>query len=397
MTTRFLAMFTLGGLLLGQQTALDAAWDLVAKGNHQEAIRVLERAIKANPRDGDARLLLGSVLAEDGKGPEAIRHLQEAVRLLPRSPMAHNALGEALNSSGERKAARDSFEKAVALDPKFAQARINLARILVQTGESGAAAGHLDRAIGLLGDTPDAADALYLRAKIHTEQDEPEKAAVALKRAVSLQPDFSEAWSDLGQAQKTLLDDTGAFAAFQRSVELNPNNAISLYRLGAEYLSQGKAHEAVQHLRESYRLNPGNQSTLYSLQLALRQDGQLEEAKKIKEELSELLRKIDKESQDAFVALRLNNEGTALEKADNLAGAVEKYREAVALDPEHAGIRVNFGVALLRLGQWKEGLSELREALRRDPRNAQVKGALADALEQAPVEFGGKGQKPVRR
>ena len=95
---------------------------------------------------------------------------------------------------------------------------------------------HLDRAVILFGQVPDAAYPLYLRAKIHTEQDEPEKAAAALTRAVSLQTDFGEAWSDLGQARKTLLDDAGAFAAFQRAVEVNPDNAISQYRLGAEYL-----------------------------------------------------------------------------------------------------------------------------------------------------------------
>jgi tetratricopeptide (TPR) repeat protein len=194
------------------------------------------------------------------------------------------------------------------------------------------------------------------------------------------------------------LDDEGAFAAFQRSVELNPENAVSQYRLGAEYLRQGKAHEAVLHLRESFRLNPDNQSTLYSLQLALRQDGQLEQAKLIKEKLADLLRKIDKESQDAFTALRLNNEGAALEKKGEMRGANEKYREALTLDPDHVGIRVNFAVSLLRLGQWKEGISELRETLRRNPGNAEVKTALDDALEQAPVEFGGKGKKagPVR-
>jgi tetratricopeptide (TPR) repeat protein len=263
----------------------------------------------------------------------------------------------------------------------------------MQTGESGAAAGHLDRAIRLLGQIPDAAYPLYLRAKIHTEQDEPEKAAAALKQAVTVQPDFAEAWSDLGQARKDLLDDTGAFAAFRRSVELSPDNAVSQYRLGAECLRQGNAHDAVKHLQKSFELDSENQSTLYSLQLALRQDGQLDEARRIKEKLLEVLRDIDKKSRDAFTAVRLNNEGTALEKAGNLAGAAEKYRRAVALDPEHVGIRVNFGVALLRQGRWKEGLAELREALSLDPGNAQVKRALDDALEQAPVEFGGKGKK----
>jgi hypothetical protein len=58
---------------------------------------------------------------------------------------------------------------------------------------------------------------------------------------------------------------------------------------------------------------------------------------------------------------------------------------------------MNFGVALLRLGQWREGLSELREVLRRDPGNALAKAALADALEQAPLEFGGKGKRAPAR
>jgi tetratricopeptide (TPR) repeat protein len=262
--------------------------------------------------------------------------------------------------------------------------------ILAQQGEPAAAAKHLDRAIGLFGKTPDAAHPHYLRAKIYAEQNEAGKAAEELQAAVALRPDFAEAWSDLGEARNTLLDDAGAFAAFKRSVELDPENAISRDRLGAEYLRQGKAHEAVLHLREAFRLDPKNQSTLYRLQLALRQDGQLEEAGRIKERLTAVLREIDRESQAAFKALQLNNEGADLEKKGDRRSALEKYRGAVALDPTHIGIRMNFAVALLRLGQWKEGLAELREVVRRDPRNALAKAALDDALKQAPAEFGGE-------
>jgi len=385
-----LAALACAGLLVAQRSPVEAAWDLLAKGERAQAVRVLEGIIGANPRDGEARLLLGSILAEDGKGPEAIAQLGEAVRLLPRSPLAHNALGEAFSASGEMTAARGAFEKAVALDPGFAQAHSNLGMILVQQGEPAAAAKHLERAIRLFGNTPDAAHPHYLRAKIYAEQDEAGKAAEELQAAVALRPDFAEAWSDLGEARNALLDDAGAFAAFRRSVELDPENAISRNRLGAEYLRQGNAHEAVPHLREAFRLDPKDQSTLYRLQLALRQDGQLEEAGRIKEKLTVLLREIDRESRDAFTALKLNNDGAALEKTGDLRGALEKYRTAVALDPTHVGIRMNFGVALLRLGQWKEGLSELREAVRRDPRNGLAKAALDDALEQAPAEFGGK-------
>jgi Flp pilus assembly protein TadD len=379
-------------MLLAQRTPLDSAWDLLAKGQREEAARVARRIIEANPRDGQARLFLGSILAEDGHVPEAVAQLKEAVRLMPRSAEAHNALGEAFQAGGDRKGARAEFEQALALDPAFAQAHASLALILLESGESAAAAGHLDRAIRLFGDSPDAAHPYYLRAKIHTDRNEIEKAEADLKRAVSLRPDFSEAWSDLGKAREVLQDDDGALAAFRRSVELDPKDAIAQYRLGAAYLRRDEPHQAVVHLRESYRLDPRNQSTLHSFQLALRQDGQPEEAARIKAELAALLLEIDRESQSAFTALRLNNEGSALEKGGNVGAAAGKYEQAVALDPTHAGFRLNLGVALLRLGRWKEGLTQLREAARLDPESAMIKTALRDALEQAPVEFGGKGQ-----
>lgn len=384
MPSRFLAALACAGLLLAQRSPIDTAWDLVAKGDRAGAGVVLRQMLKSNPADGDARLLLGSILAEDGKLAEAIVQLTEAVRLMPKAPMAQNALGEALSNTGALKAARDAFEKAVALDPGFAQAQANLGAALLKLGDRDKAATHLDRAIRLMEKSPDSAYPLYLRAKIYTEQGDAQKASLALQQAVKLEPAFGEAWSDLGQARKDLLDDAGAFAAFQRSVQASPDNAISQYRLGAEYLRQGKQREAVHHLRESFRLDPENQSMLNSLQLALRQNGQLEEANRVKDKLKDVLRRIDKESQDAFVALRLNNQGAALEKAGDLPGALEKYREARALDANHSGIRMNFGIALLRVGQWKEGLEELREALRRDPDNAQVKTALQEALQQAP-------------
>jgi len=165
---------------------------------------------------------------------------------------------------------------------------------------------------------------------------------------------------------------------------LKPTDAVAQYRLGAEYLRQDKAHLAVEHLQQAYQANPDDQSTLNSLQMALREDGQPEQAAAIKRKLSELLRKRDEVNQNRLKAVQLNNEGAALQKEGNLAGALEKYRAASILDPKHVGIRVNYAVALLRLGHWTEGLTELHDALIQDPGNAELRTALNDALRQAP-------------
>ena len=79
----------------------------------------------------------------------------------------------------------------------------------------------------------------------------------------------------------------------------------------------------------------------------------------------------------------MNNRGAELEKAGDVRGALEKYRAALELLPDHVGIRVNLAVALLKLGNWEEGISQMREALRREPGNAKLQKALEDALAQA--------------
>ncbi|HEY7302608.1 MAG TPA: tetratricopeptide repeat protein [Bryobacteraceae bacterium] len=386
MISRLLAAVACAALLWSQNADVEKAWKLASEGQSDQAIRILEGVIQNGARDADARLLLGSLLVEKGDRAGAIEQLSEAVRLRPQSAEAQNALGEAYNRFGDTKSARAPFEKAIALNPGFGAAQTNLGLILVQAGELQSAGQHLDRAIQILGHTADAAYPHYLRAKVYSAQNDAQKAVTHLQEAVSLRPDFAEAWSDLGLARKTVLDEAGALAAYKRAVELKPTDAVAQYRLGAEYLRAGQAHAAVEHLEQAYRFNPEDQSTLNSLQSALRQDGQSKEASSIRQKLAELLQKKDQERQNALAAVRVNNEGANLEKAGDLRGAVQKYREALNLNPEHVGIRVNYAVALLRLAQWTEGLTQLHEALRRDPGNAQIQAAMKDALAQAPPE-----------
>jgi tetratricopeptide (TPR) repeat protein len=370
--------------LSGQPTKLEQAWKLAANGQRAEAIQLLQTLIGSEPRNTEARLLLGSLLMEAGEKSASIEQLKTAVQQRPRSVEAQNALGEAYYKFGEFAAAKSAFENALNVKPDYGIAQLNLGQVLLIQGELDGAARHLDRAIPLLKQTDDAANAYYLRAKINSARSQPSDAATLLEAAVRLRPDFAEAWSELGQARKQLLDDAGALTAFEHAVSANPSDAVARYRLGAEYLHQGKLQPAVDHLRQAYKLNSSDQSTLNALQMALRQNGDLTGADAIKQQLAELLRDRDRINQNKLVAVRINNDGAALEKSGDLRGALDKYRDAAKLDPSHVGIRTNYGVALLRVGKWAEGLNELHEALQMDPQNEQLRTTLKDALSQAP-------------
>lgn len=381
---RLLAVLAVAATMLAQRSPLDAAWELAAKGQPEKAAGLLEELIRKDPRNGDARLLLGTLLAAKGNLAEALTQLKEAVRLLPGSAEAHNTLGEALNSAKESKQAQQEFEKAVQLDPKLAQAQCNLGMVLGEFEDLVGAAQHLDQAIRLMGQTEDAAMPHYFRAKVYTQQGQTEKAAAELRTALRLKPDLAAAWSDLGQALKAQQDDAGAFAAFERAATLDPQDAASQARLGAEYLHRKQSHQAVIHLQKALQLDPSDQTALFNLQLALREDGREQQALETKARLSDIIRKKDETLQKGLNANRLNNEGVKLQQAGDLRGALQKYRAAHELKPEDNLFRFNMAVTLLRLGRWKEGLPELHECLAREPENPKLKAVWDDAIRQAP-------------
>ena len=297
-------------------------------------------------------------------------HLREGVRLRPRSAMARNALGEALSDAGNLQAAREEFERAVALDPKLAPARENLGLIHLQGGDLAGAAQQLDRAIQLYGQKEAGAYARYLRARVHSASGALKEAETELRSAVALRPDLAEAWSDLGHIREKSDDDEGALAALQRSVQVNPDGAVARTRLGSLYLRLGKPVDAVPHLERAVQLSPDDQTALNSLQRALREAGQPEKADQVKSRLAELIRKRDRDSQNALAAVNLNNEGAELQKQGKLAEAAEKYRAALQLNPGHAGMRVNYAIALLRLGRWEQGL---RSCARQSDRTHRIR------------------------
>ena len=234
-------MLICAATLGGQQAKLEQAWKLAANGQRGEAIQILQTLIASEPRNTDARLLLGSLLMEAGDKSSSIEQLQTAAKQRPRSVEAQNALGEAYYKFGEVAAAKSAFENALAIKPDYGVAQLNLGQVLVMQGELDGAAKHLDRAIPLLKETEDSANAHYLRGKIYSAQNQPRAAATRFETAVRIRPDFAEAWSELGQTRKQLLDDAGALTAFEHAVSANSSDAVAQYRLGAEYLHQGKA------------------------------------------------------------------------------------------------------------------------------------------------------------
>lgn len=370
------------GLLAFGQTDLRTIRDLVSKGSFDKAVPILRQMIAADPNRADTRMLLGTTLALEGIRGEAIEQMAEAVRLKPSSAQTHNAYGRVLSRFVELKAARQEFEQALELEPGLAEAHVNLSLILAQAGDLSEAGVHLDHAIESQGNSPNAAYAHYLKAKIWAAQDQIDKSIKELQEAVRLRADYEQAWSDLGGMRRLALDNAGAVTALQRAVALKPEDALAQYRLGQLCLQNGDSPRAINHLKKALAQTPNDRGTLYNLMLGLRKTGQVEEAKAIEKRMAALQQQTDRASEVGLAASGLNSEGIQLEKSGDLRGALAKYRAALDLDPTGYGFRLNFALALCRLGRWQDGVVELREVLRVDPDNADAAKALYVAVDQ---------------
>jgi len=378
-----LAVVLLGwGSLAFGQPDLQTARELVSKGLFEKAVSILRQMTAADPNRADARTLLGTTLALQGIRGEAIEQMAEAVRLRPSSAEIHNAYGMVLSRFIEVKAARQEFERALELDPSLAEAHVNLSLILAQASDFSEAGEHLDHAIRLQGDSTNAAYTHYLRAKVWGAQNQIDKTIMELQKAIQLRADYEEAWSDLGGMRRLIRDSAGAIRALQRAVALKPEDALAQYRLGQLYLQNGDLLHAINHLKRALAQTPNDRGTLFSLMLALRRSGQVEEAKAVEKRLAIFDQQNNRASKVGLVASGLNSEGIQLEKLGDVRGALAKYRAALDLDPTGYGFRLNYALALCRLGRWRDGVVELREVLRVDPDNADAAKALYVAVDQ---------------
>lgn len=361
---------------------LRRAQDLLAKGSLPEAVTVLRRLVREDPNNLDAHLSLGTALALQGFRTQSLREVETAVRLSPNSAKARNQLGVVLSRFLETDAARRSFEDAVTLEPGFAEAHVNLALILAETGELSLAHEHLDQAIALYGAAAPAARAYFLRAKVWSAQGDNDNAIEDLEKAAQLQEHDTDAWFDLSQLKHSKSDLDGALAAAQKAVDLSPKDARMQSWIGQLYLENGNGVQAVQHLQIARSLGADDKATLYSLARALRAMGKIQESKQVEEQVVKMQQLSNRAGEVLFTASGLNEEGLSLEHEGDLSGALDKYRKAIDLDPTGYGFRLNYALALCKLGRWSEAITQLQEVRKEAPDNADAAKALFIAQEE---------------
>ena len=193
-------------------------------GRRQEAIALLDAALRGNPEFPEALSMGAFVLRESGKPGAALQFYRRAISLKIEQPLAWSNAGKILFEFERYEEALDAFDAALALQPDGADlwnSRSGALRKLGRVVDSAAAARE---ALRLQPDFPEAAlnlgNALFKLGRS-------EEAVEAYRLALSGRPDYAAAFCGLALTLRALGSLSEARDAFEAAEKLGNREAIS--------------------------------------------------------------------------------------------------------------------------------------------------------------------------
>jgi tetratricopeptide (TPR) repeat protein len=229
-------------MMAGQ--ALDA-------GRVDEADRQLASVLTAYPDHPEVLRMKAGIYSLRGEHPDAIRVMQRALAQRPQDAAYHNTMGSLLGSAGEYEAAIAALRRTCELQPNLALAWYNLGVALTKCVRNEEAAEALQRAVSL---APDQAGARALLADLLRTRGKVDEAAAEYRRLLASHPTAGLAWWGLAdlRTQSFTDDDIARMrAAWQRADASEPDRVAIGFALAKAMDNAGRYGESLQWLEQA--------------------------------------------------------------------------------------------------------------------------------------------------
>lgn len=373
-----------------------------ATGKLENANKVLNEALKKNPKDLDGLLQRAELSIATRKYGEAEGDLNTVVRLKPDSPEAHFAFARLHAARGASLMQRKELTEALRLNPAMLQARIELAKVLIANNGSKAA-------LAILEETPESQKKLpavsehrvwaYLAAGQLTEaRAEIDRTLAARRTPAALLQDsilkmregqfvaartsakegLAGAPEDLRllrvlagsyTAEKNL---AGAIAEVRSHAAKNPKSAPTQYLLGALLFESGDRDQARQALTHAKAADPSYVPADLSLALISLLQANWGDARQT------LTTMISDRGENPQARLYL---GMLEDATGNRPVAIAHFRKVLEVQPDNAIALNNLAYLLTSEGnRTEEPLRLAQKAVELQPQNPEFEDTLGWVL-----------------
>jgi tetratricopeptide (TPR) repeat protein len=244
-------------------------------GHYQRAQEVLEAALRQQPRNVDVLYRLASVEESTRQWENAAMHLAQAAKLDPRRSDVQKLLAVTTNELGALDDSLAAWEKYLELEPNDEMARRERAYTAAKMGKLEIAIPDLEQYVSRHLDDPvghyELAQAERSVDMVHAMEH--------LDKAVAIDPGYVLARAARGALYYQEGKPESALPDLEFAAAKQPDNAVTLDRLGQTYEALDRAADAVRVLRRAAELAPGDSTTVLHFARALADAGQAEESK----------------------------------------------------------------------------------------------------------------------
>jgi tetratricopeptide (TPR) repeat protein len=333
-----------------------------------KALREFQKAIEIDPQRVDSYLNLGAVYVSARQPAEAEGVYKKAVEANPKSSQARVALGQFYFSVGKMAEAEAELQAAIKLDPHAVLPRLTLTPLYLATGRMAEAEKLGTELKTVAPDNPDAYRALGLFYIFTGQKD---KAAIEFRTLSKSKPKDTtvsmlliDTLIELGQIRE-------AGVINKELLKADPGNPQGLLFNGRLLLAERKYDQALTELQRGLKGAPKSAPGYYFLGIAQNALGLPSQARSSWTYALEL----QPQMIDARLALAdLEANSGNYDQALQLAG------DALKAHPEVLAAHLIRAKVLLAKGDKKEGETQLKAALDRDPGSLQALTMLTNLL-----------------
>ena len=340
----------------------------------------------------------GETLASEGLLNEALSRFEQALALAPDDPEVIEAVGRTLLGLNRFEEAEASFLDALELDPDWVAPRMGLASLAMRKDEPLKVVHHLERATAL---DPEYAEAFGELGRYYGMLGEPGLARATFERWTRAHPEDADMLINAGLTAFDAADYTRALEFFEKALEVagddQQKNGARTFRANSLDML-GRYPEAVADYERVIEYAPEWWEAHANLGICHARNEHPEEAERafrrgleycpgspeIRDELAAHLLAQNKNLKEA---LALAEEAVALGQDEirhlytlgevRLAlgdeeGSAKAYRTILELDPEDPNAHLEIGLYHERRGEIGEAEEHFVEALKQDPGNPRA-------------------------
>lgn len=274
------------------------------------------------------------------------------------------------HQAGRLAEAESLYRQLLKTQPNNAPVLHLLGLAAYQQGDTTAAVVEIGKAVAIDSNQPDYFSNLGLALRASGQ---PEQALEAYRKALRLAPRDAAIHNNLGSVLHALNRQNEAEVSYRASLTLESDNPSALFNFGNLLSDLGRHAEAAQCYRQALRRMPQDADIHNNLGNALREGGQFEQALASYREALQL--------QPGYPAAA-RHMGWLLQELGRTTEAIPCYREAVRHRHDDEAAHFNLGNALREIGSFADAAACYREAIRLNPRDAEMHNNLGNALRE---------------